>query len=200
MTKMVEVMVGIIGRAHGIRGEVAVEPRTDEPERRFAPGQTLRVEDSSATFTVRSSRDHSGRLLVVFEELADRTAAEKVRGTRLVVDVDADERPEEPEEFYDRQLVGLRALTEEGVLIGTITTVLHLPLQDMLEIGTPTGAKLVPFVEALVPVVDLAAGTVTVHDLEGLLTDEDDEDDDDEADGDEDGPETSADVNPSGDA
>lgn len=171
MTKMVEVMVGIIGRAHGIRGEVAVEPRTDEPERRFAAGQTLRVEDSTATFTVRSSRDHSGRLLVVFEELFDRTAAEKVRGTRLVTDVDPDERPEQPEEFYDRQLVGLRALTEDGALIGTVTTVLHLPLQDMLEIGTPTGPKLVPFVEALVPVVDLVAGSVTVHDLEGLLTD-----------------------------
>ena len=74
MTETIEVMVGVIGRAHGIRGEVAVEPRTDEPERRFAPGQRLRAEGSGRVFTVGAARDHSGRLLVHFEELTDRTA------------------------------------------------------------------------------------------------------------------------------
>ena len=91
-----EAIVGVIGRAHGVRGEVAVEPRTDEPERRFAPGQVLREEGGTRLFTVQSVRDHSGRLLVRFAELLDRTDAEAVRGTLLVAEVEPDERPAEP--------------------------------------------------------------------------------------------------------
>ncbi len=159
----------MIGRAHGIRGEVAVEPRTDEPYRRFAPGQVLRAETGGRTFTVSSARDHSGRLLVCFDELADRTAVEAVRGTVLLLDVAADERPEEPEEYYDRQLVGLTALTGAGVTIGPVTAVVHMPGQDLLELRTEHGVRLVPFVEALVPVVDLAAGTLVVDAPDGLL-------------------------------
>ena len=95
MTKTVEVVVGIIGRAHGIRGDVTIDVRTDEPERRFAVGETLRAEDGRRTFTVTASRDHSGRLLVHFAQLPDRTVAEAARGTVLVADVDPDERPED---------------------------------------------------------------------------------------------------------
>ena len=174
MAETVEVLVGVIGRAHGVRGEVAVDPRTDEPERRFATGQRLRVEDGTGSFTVVDARDHSGRLLVRFAELADRTAAEAVRGTRLVVDVPAGEEPEEDDEFYDRQLVGLRVISPAGVDLGSVSAVLHLPFQDMLEITTPDGARLVPFVEALVPTVDLGAGCLTVADVAGLLSEAED--------------------------
>ena len=69
MADTVEVVVGVIGRAHGVRGEVAVELRTDEPDRRFAPGQQLRAEDTSRFFTVLSSRNHAGGLLVRFDEV-----------------------------------------------------------------------------------------------------------------------------------
>ncbi len=148
---------------------MAVEPRTDEPGRRFADGQVLRAESGGRTFTVTSSRDHSGRLLVCFAELADRTAVEAVRGTVLLVDVPADEMPEEPEEYYDRQLVGLTALTTDGATIGAVTAVVHMPGQDLLELRTEHGVRLVPFVEALVPEVDLTAGTVVVDAPEGLL-------------------------------
>jgi len=173
VSETVEVLVGVIGRAHGVRGDVAVDPRTDEPERRFAAGQRLRVEDGSSTFTVVDARDHSGRLLVRFAELNDRTAAEAVRGTRLVVDVPVDEQPEEDGEYYDRQLVGLRAKTPEGVEVGSVSAVLHLPYQDMLEITTADGTRLVPFVEALVPVVDLTAGHLVVAEVLGLLSEAD---------------------------
>ena len=118
MTETIEVIVGVIGRAHGVRGEVAVEPRTDEPERRFAPGQRLRAEGSARVFTVGTARDHSGRLLVHFEELTDRTAAEAVRGTRLLSDVPPTEVPNEDGEFYDRQLVGLLACLPNGEEVG----------------------------------------------------------------------------------
>ncbi len=171
MAEMVEVLVGVIGRAHGVRGEVMVAPRTDEPERRFAAGQRLRAEGSPQAFTVESSRDHSGRLLVHFEGLTDRTAAEAVRGTRLLIDVPAEEVPVEDGEFYDRQLIGIVAHTVDGTEIGPVLSVLHLPAQDVLEIETASGVRLVPFVEALVPEVDLAAGRLTVADVEGLLSD-----------------------------
>ena len=153
-----EVIVGVIGRAHGVAGEVAVDLRTDEPERRFAPGQVLGEEGGSRLFTVRSVRAHSGRLLIKFAEVADRAAAEAVSGTLLTATVEGDERPAESDEFYDRQLIGLRAMTPDGVEVGMVSSVLHLPAQDVLEVDTTTGIRLVPFVEALVPQVDLDAG------------------------------------------
>jgi 16S rRNA processing protein RimM len=154
-----------------------VELRTDEPERRFAAGQILREEGGSRCFTVRSIRDHSGRLLVRFAELVDRADAEAVRGTLLIAAVEPDEQPAESGEFYDRQLIGLRATTPDGADIGKVGSVLHLPAQDVLEIETATGPRLVPFVEALVPDVDLDAGRLTVVDIAGLLDDQDADED-----------------------
>ena len=166
-------MVGVIGRPHGIRGEVLVELRTDEPKRRFAPGQRLRAEGRSTAYVVASARDHGNRLLVRFEGLADRTAVEAVRGTVLVADVDPGERPETEDEFYDRQLIGLRVLRRD-VELGRVLAVLHLPEQELLEVQTAGGVRLVPFVAALVPEIDLAAGSLTVAELAGLLDDEPD--------------------------
>lgn len=173
-----DTLVGVIGRPHGVRGEVAVELRTDEPERRFAPGQVLREEGGTRLFTVRSVRDHSGRLLVRFAELVDRAGAEAARGTLLTAAVEPDESPAEAGEFYDRQLIGLRVTTPDGTDVGTVGLVLHLPAQDVLEIQTAAGARLVPFVEALVPDVDLEGGRLTVVDVAGLLDDRDDTDED----------------------
>jgi 16S rRNA processing protein RimM len=173
-----DTLVGVIGRPHGVRGEVAVELRTDEPERRFAPGQVLQEEGGTRLFTVRSVRDHSGRLLVRFAELVDRAGAEAARGTLLIAAVEPNQRPAEPGEFYDRQLIGLRVTTPDGTDVGTVGSVLHLPAQDVLEIQTAAGARLVPFVEALVPDIDLEAGRLTVVDLAGLLDDRDDVDED----------------------
>lgn len=172
MAEQVEVVVGSIGRAHGIRGDVAIELRTDEPERRFAPGQVLRVEGTRRTLTIESARWHSSRLLVHFKELADRTAVEQARGSVLMVDVDPDEVPEDEDEYYDRQLVGLMAVRADGSEAGRISQVVHLPAQDLLAIQTEAGERLVPFVSELVPGVDLAAGTVQLADLPGLLDDE----------------------------
>lgn len=188
MAQSIEVVVGVIGRAHGIRGDVAVDVRTDEPDLRFADGAVLRVENGRRTFTVESSRDHSGRLLVRFVELPDRTAAEAVRGTVLVVDVDPAEVPDDEDEYYDRQLVGLRAVAADGTEIGPVVSVLHLPSQDTLEIKTADGLRLVPFVTAVVPRVDLAAGELHLADVPGLLSEQEDEDPDAEPPTDEPGP------------
>jgi 16S rRNA processing protein RimM len=161
------VVVGRIGPAHGLRGEVFVEPRTDEPERRFATGAVLRTD--SGTLTVQASRTHSGRLVVRFAELDDRNAAEAARATELRVPLDAAERPEDPEEFYDHQLVGLRVETTEGTVVGELERIEHNAAQDLLVIRTPEREVLFPFVSALVPEVDLAGGRIVIDDKPGLL-------------------------------
>jgi 16S rRNA processing protein RimM len=161
------VVVGRIGRAHGIRGDVAVDVRTDEPERRFARGAVLTA--GARTLTVATSRWHSGRLVVSFAEVSDRTAAEQLRGTMLETDVDPEELPEEDDAYYDRQLIGLEARTNDGVVIGQVTSVVHHDEQDTLIIAADGRELMIPFVSALVPAVDLLAGHLVVVDVPGLL-------------------------------
>lgn len=176
-----EVVVGRVGRAHGIRGEVGVEVRTDEPDRRFVAGTTMRTDPGSRALTVRSSRTHQQRRLIAFEHVSDRTAAEALHGLLLVVDVADDESPQDPDEFYDWQLVGLavRPLPEcgsdPGAAVGRVREVLHLPVQDVLACLLDDGREvLVPFVTALVPVVDVTGGWVGVLDVPGLLSPDED--------------------------
>jgi len=161
------VVVGRIGRAHGLRGEVFVEPRTDEPERRFAAGEQLST--GVGSLTVAASRTHSGRLVILFEEIEGRTAAEAARGTELSCRVDPDEMPEDPEEFYDHQLVGLRVETAGGEVVGELDRVEHGTAQDLLVIRTPEREVLFPFVSVLVPDVDVAGGRIVIDDKPGLL-------------------------------
>jgi 16S rRNA processing protein RimM len=173
----IEVVVGRIGKPHGVRGEVTLDVRTDEPDRRFAPGAVLRAEaprgsaSSLTALTVARARWHQTTLLVTFEELADRNAAEAARGIVLHATIPADETPEDPDEFYDHQLVGLAAYDVEGGLLGEVSALVHGGAQDLLVIRTPERREaLVPFVKALVPEVDLAAGRVVVADRPGLVT------------------------------
>ena len=170
---MLRVVVGRIGRAHGIKGDVTVDVRTDEPELRFAPGTVLLTEpEPLGPLTVVDARVHSGRLLVRLEGVDDRTAAGVLRGALLQVDIDPSERPEDPEEFYDHQLVGLAVRTTAGVAVGEVVEVLHLPGQDVLAVRRPEGGEaLVPFVAAIVPEVDLDGRTVIVDPPPGLLDD-----------------------------
>ena len=168
------VVVGRIGRAHGIKGEVSVEPRTDEPERRFAVGNALDARFPGGdlrpgALTVAGMRWHQGRLLVRFAEFPDRTAAEAARGTLIETQVESDEVPADPEEFYDRQLIGLVVRTTDGAEVGPVTAVIHGAAQDILAIEANGREVLVPFVTELVPQVDVAGGFVVVADRPGLL-------------------------------
>ncbi|HET9649315.1 MAG TPA: ribosome maturation factor RimM, partial [Microlunatus sp.] len=153
----------------GIRGEVLVDLRTDEPELRFVTGRVLRDEATGRRLTIASTRWQGNRMLVRFDELPDRTAAEQVRGVRLATDVDPAQRPDDPEEYFDRQLVGLRAEAADGSTIGTVIAVLHLPEQDLLEVDSGTARHLIPFVIAIVPEIDLAGGRLRLAPVEGLL-------------------------------
>ena len=173
----IEVVVGRIGKPHGLRGEVTLDVRTDEPERRFAPGTTLRAEAPAgadrrpSTLTVARARWHQTTLLVTFEELADRNAAEAARGTVLHATIGRDETPEDPEEFYDHQLVGLDVIDLDGTHLGTVKALVHGSAQDLLTVRTDDGRDaLVPFVTALVPEVDLDARRLVVADRPGLVS------------------------------
>ena len=165
------VVVGRIGRPHGIRGEVTVETRTDEPEVRFAPGSVLLVDSPLRRLVVDGMHWHSGRLLLSFEGVHDRTAAEGLRGLLLEVERGDDETPDDPEEFYDSALIGCEVVLRDGTAIGTITEVAHLPAQDLLVVDRSPGEVLVPFVERFVPVVDIAARRVVIDPPPGLLED-----------------------------
>lgn len=171
MAGTVEIVVAVVGRAHGVRGEVNLTLRTDEPDRRFEAGRSLLVEDSGRVLTVASKRWSSGHFQITFREITDRDAAEALRGAVLLAQVDDDEAPEDDDEYYDRQLVGLSVLDARGETVGTVGEVLHMPAQDLLSVRTGTGERLVPFVRALVPQVDLAGGLVRLADVPGLVDD-----------------------------
>ncbi|MFG2829662.1 ribosome maturation factor RimM [Streptomyces sp. NPDC048434] len=168
-----QLVVARIGRAHGIKGEVTVEVRTDEPELRLAPGAVLATEPSSVgPLTIATGRVHSGRLLLRFEGVADRTAAEALRNTLLIAEVDPEEVPEDPEEFYDHQLIDLDVVTRAGAAVGRISEISHLPYQDLLVVQRPDGSEvLIPFVSEIVPEIDLEEQRAVVDPPPGLLDD-----------------------------
>ena len=165
------VVVGRIGRPHGIRGEVTVEVRTDLPERRFAPGSVLVAEPARVgSLTVAAARWHSGRLLLSVEGVSDRNGAEALRGVILSAEVPDDEVSEDPEEFFDHQLRGLRVRTVEGEEVGIGDDGVHLPGQDLLGVRRPDGREtLVPFVAEMVPEIDVDAGFLVIDPPPGLL-------------------------------
>jgi len=154
-------LVGRIGKAHGILGEATIEVRTDDAATRFALGATVET-DNGKTLTVDSVRVHNGILLLGFEGISDRNAIEALRDTLLYADVDIDAPGEDEDDYHVLQLIGCVASLEDGSKFGDVTDVLNLPGQDVLAIKTPTGEVLVPFVRQLVPVVDVKAKIVVV--------------------------------------
>ena len=164
-----QLVVGRIGRPHGIRGDVVVEVRTDDPQLRFAAGSVLATEPAGdGPLTIAASRWHSGRLLVSFDGVSDRDGAEELRGVLLVVDSADLEDTGDPDEFRDYQLIGLQARTTGGEVVGPVADVLHHG-QDLLVIRGAENEILVPFVAALVPEVDVQAGFLVIDPPPGLL-------------------------------
>ena len=169
-------VIARIGKPHGLLGEVTVQLHTDEPDRRLAVGTVIDTEAAAGTgvprtLTVRSTRVHNGVWLVAFEEIPDRTGAESLRGTRLVVDA-ADVLPADDEDdvFTEEQLRGLTVVDPAGTVLGEVGGLELGAAQDRLVILLPDGREAqVPFVTALVPEVDLEAGRVVVDAPPGLL-------------------------------
>jgi 16S rRNA processing protein RimM len=168
-----DLIVGRVVKAHGITGEVVVEIRTDDPDARFAPGCSLRGRPSRGgperRYVVESVRDHSGRLLVRLDGVADRDAAESMRGTLFIVDSGDLPPIEDPDEFYDHQLEGLQVVTTTGATVGSVVEVLHTAAGELLSVRTEQGEVLVPFVSAIVMSVSLANQRIEIDPPEGLL-------------------------------
>ena len=167
-----EVVVARIGKPHGLRGEVTVRLHTDDPDARLAVGSVLATKASAGSgvpkaLTIRSTRVHQGTWLLTFAEIPDRTGAESLRGTRLVA---APIRDEEDDGWYEDELVGLPVLTRDGTRIGAETGLEVGPAQDLLVVRLDAGTDAyLPFVEAIVPEVDVEGGRVVVDPPEGLL-------------------------------
>ncbi|WP_393097344.1 ribosome maturation factor RimM [Streptomyces sp. LN325] len=168
-----QLVVARVGRAHGIKGEVTVEVRTDEPEIRLAPGAVLATDPASTgPLTIETGRVHSGRLLLRFEGVRDRNAAEALRNTLLIADVDPDEKPDAPDEYYDHQLMDLDVVTKEGDEVGRITEISHLPSQDLFVVERPDGTEvMIPFVEEIVIEIDLDEQRAVIDPPPGLIDD-----------------------------
>jgi len=168
-----DLVVGRVVKAHGVTGEVVVEIRTDDPDIRFAAGSSLRGRPSrggpETRYLIDSVRDHGGRLLVRLEGVTDRNAADALRRTVFLVD-SADLPPiEDPDEFYDHQLEGLKVVTTAGAAVGSVAEVLHTAAGELLSVRGDEGEVLVPFVSAIVTSVSLAEQTIVIDPPDGLL-------------------------------
>jgi 16S rRNA processing protein RimM len=168
-----QLVVGRISRPHGVRGELAVDVRTDDPELRLAVGTVLATDPTAAgPLTIMRTRWHSGRLLVTFKGIEDRNGADDLRGVLLLVDSEELEDVADPDDFRDHQLIGLAVVTPDGEHVGDVADVLHYG-QDLLVVngnGKRAGAEImIPFVTAIVPEVDLAAGLLRIDPPPGLL-------------------------------
>ena len=166
-------VVARIGKPHALRGEVTVQLHTDDPESRLVPGVVLdtRAEPGSGVprrLTLATTRVHRGIWLLGFEEIPDRTGAESLRGTRLVLA--EEDLADDDEGWYEKDLVGLAARTPDGDVLGEVIALELGAAQDRLVLRRPDGSEsLVPFVEAIVPEVDPEAGRLVVDAPPGLL-------------------------------
>jgi 16S rRNA processing protein RimM len=166
--------VGRLVKAHGLKGAIKLELYTDSPDQRFKPGQVLelQVPETSEwfgkTIKVLELRFYNQSPVLFLEGISDRSQAETLIKAILLIETEVTELPEEPEAWYDHQLVGLKALVGAEV-VGEVIRVDHLPSQDILAIETARGEVLVPFVKQIVPEVDIASGRITLTPPEGLF-------------------------------
>jgi 16S rRNA processing protein RimM len=162
------VVVGVVTRAHGIRGQVAVSNRSDNPDR-WAAGAVVRTPDDRS-LTVADVRPHGDRLLVTFEGISDRASAEALRGVELSVPLSA--LPSlGPDEWWPHDIEGCRVRTESGRELGTVTEVVFNPANDLWVAIDEDGVEtLVPALKDLLVEVDTDAKRIVVRDVAGLTT------------------------------
>ena len=164
-----QLVVARIGRAHGVLGEATIEVRTDQPEDRFYIGSVLATEPTTfGPLTITSVRDHNGTLLLGFKGVNDRNQVEELRDVLLLAEVDIEADSTE-DDFHVQQLLQCQVSTQDGLEIGLVTDVINLPGQDVLAIDYNGREVLIPFVKAIVPIVDVKNRKITVVPPAGLL-------------------------------
>lgn len=161
--------VARIGRPHGIKGEATIELLTDRPDQRLEDGALLSSDSPRhPTLEVVGSRLHQGIWLLRFKDIDDRNSIERLRGVRLYADVDIDEVEEEGS-YHVEQLIQMLVKRVDGKEIGRVNGVLNLPGQDLLEVETAMGPKLIPLVTEFIKEVDLKGKVIVVEVPEGLV-------------------------------
>jgi 16S rRNA processing protein RimM len=165
-----QLQVARIGKPHGIRGEVTVQVLTDAPGDRFVPGTEFVVEPASAgPLTVSSARWNKDILLLGFEEIETRNDAETLRGAKLFIETEELDEDDDDEGWYEHELVGLEARVGSQV-VGKVAALNTMPVQDLLVVTTPRGEEiLIPFVEQIVPEVNIEEGFVLLTPPDGLF-------------------------------
>ncbi len=176
-----DLMIGRVLKPHGVHGELVVDLRTDQPQQRFVPGAVVRglmplakgaASSVEREFTITAVRNHSGRLLVSLAGVGDRSAADELRGLQFVIDAADVDSGDDPDEFYDHELIGLPVRTVDGAEVGTVRDVVHLPASDLLAVAAAADGReiLIPFVAEIVPEVSRVDGVV-IDPPDGLLED-----------------------------
>ncbi len=161
-----QLVVGRIGRAHGVLGEATIEVQTDDPDIRFQIGNKLTLDDGKQ-LTIRSSRWHNQILLVAFDGIADRNQIEELRDQLISSDVDLDSLA--PGEYHFQQLIGCEVFQQNGELIGAVDEIVKLPGQDLLSVNRAGAQVLIPMVKQIIIEIDVLAKKIVVNPPEGLL-------------------------------
>ena len=169
-----QLVVARIGRAHGVRGEVTIEVRTDKPEERLQVGAILKTEPSKhGSLKIASIRNHNGTLLLSFEGRSDRSSAEELRNVLLIAEVEFSDVELDEDEFHATEILGCAVILEDGRVLGEVVDILQLPSQDTLVVKCNSEFKredvLIPFVKKHVPKIDLDSKKVYVSEMEGLV-------------------------------
>lgn len=168
-----DLVVGRLGRPHGVHGEISVEVRTDEPELRFAKGSKLSIKESNNQLTVLSSRWHQEKMLVKFEEITDRDRANEIKGKTLTIKIDPNSVETKKDQYYEFQLAGLKVIDKNDKTLGQIKEVITNLAQDLLVVETVDKREvLVPFVKQIVTNVDLNKKQVIMDPPTGLFDEE----------------------------
>jgi 16S rRNA processing protein RimM len=165
-----QLQVARIGKPHGIRGEVTVQVLTDAPGDRFVPGTQFVVEPASAgPLTILSARWNKDILLLAFEEIETRNEAETVRGAKLFIETEELDEDDDDEGWYEHELVGLDVRVGDKV-VGKVSGLNTLPVQDLLVVTATDGKEiLIPFVEQIVPEVNVGGKYILVTPPPGLF-------------------------------
>lgn len=165
-----QLVVGRIGRAHGVQGEATIEVRTDDPDIRFAVGAKLTLENGN-TLTVSNNRWHNQILLLSFSGINDRNQVEALRDQLLYAEVDTTST--EPGEYHFQQLIGCQVILPDQSNLGEVTEIVQLPGQDLLSVATKKGEILIPMVKQIIVSIDVAKKIIQVNPPEGLIDVED---------------------------
>ena len=161
-----QLVVGRIGRAHGVLGEATVQVQTDDPDLRFKVGAKL-ILDNGKDLTIRSARWHNQILLLAFDGVVDRNQIEELRDQMISAEVDITSLS--PGEYHYQQLLGCQVFLQSDELIGEVDEIVKLPGQDLLSVAKNGKKVLIPMVKKIIISIDILTKKIVVDPPEGLL-------------------------------